>query len=202
LKKMIALGSVGSSTAQVGTGLDMELTVDHQRKNVRVAVTKLPFLRSTPQTGLTPGWRRASQPGSRSTATPGGWRRWPPSGRRHHRGHHHPLLLRGARPGRLAPTKALTVDSPEFLAAVAGTAVHRCEGGTVHLLNNAVEFFPAFFRRSVPPARRSRFVYIWSRPGERPGERGPHRACGGRVQVRCSSTAWVPCTRRARRSTR
>ena len=28
---------------QAGTGLDMELTVDHQRKNVRVAVTKLPF---------------------------------------------------------------------------------------------------------------------------------------------------------------
>jgi aminomethyltransferase len=43
LKKMIALGSVGSSTAQAGTGLDMELTVDHQRKNVRVAVTRLPF---------------------------------------------------------------------------------------------------------------------------------------------------------------
>jgi aminomethyltransferase len=43
LKKMIALGSVGSSTADAGTGLDMELTVDHQRKHVRVAVTKLPF---------------------------------------------------------------------------------------------------------------------------------------------------------------
>jgi aminomethyltransferase len=40
---MIALGSVGSSTAEAGTGLDMELTVDHQRKHVRVAVTKLPF---------------------------------------------------------------------------------------------------------------------------------------------------------------
>ena len=43
LKKMIALGSVGSGMAEAGTGLDMELTVDHQRKHVRVAVTKLPF---------------------------------------------------------------------------------------------------------------------------------------------------------------
>jgi aminomethyltransferase len=43
LKKMIALGSVAPAVAEAGTRLDMELTVDHQRKHVRVAVTKLPF---------------------------------------------------------------------------------------------------------------------------------------------------------------
>jgi len=43
LKKMIALGNVNSREAESGTGLDMELTVDDQRKHVRVAVTKLPF---------------------------------------------------------------------------------------------------------------------------------------------------------------
>ncbi len=43
LKKMIALASVDSALAEAGTGLDMELSVDHQRKHVRVAVAKLPF---------------------------------------------------------------------------------------------------------------------------------------------------------------
>ena len=53
----------------------------------------------------------------------------------------------GRRPGRLAPTQAPAVDAPEFLAAVAGTAGSPLRrGGTVHLLNNGVEFFPALFR--------------------------------------------------------
>jgi aminomethyltransferase len=43
LKKLIALASVDSRVAGAGTELDMELTVDHQRKQVRVAVAKLPF---------------------------------------------------------------------------------------------------------------------------------------------------------------
>ena len=41
----------------------------------------------------------------------------------------------------------LTVDSPEFLAAVAGTAGSPLrKGGTVHLLNNGVEFFPVLLQ--------------------------------------------------------
>jgi aminomethyltransferase len=43
LKKMIALASVESPVAEPGTELDMELSVDHQRKHVRVTVTRLPF---------------------------------------------------------------------------------------------------------------------------------------------------------------
>jgi aminomethyltransferase len=43
LKKMIALATVASKAAVVGTDLEMELTVDHQRRQVRVTVVKLPF---------------------------------------------------------------------------------------------------------------------------------------------------------------
>ncbi len=43
LKKMIALATIASSSAAVGTRLQMELTVDHQRKLVGVTVAKLPF---------------------------------------------------------------------------------------------------------------------------------------------------------------
>ena len=43
LKKLIALATVVSKAAAVGTDLEMELTVDHQRRRVRVAVAKLPF---------------------------------------------------------------------------------------------------------------------------------------------------------------
>jgi aminomethyltransferase len=43
LKKMIALGSVGSQYAEPGTNLEVELTVEAVRHKVRADVTKLPF---------------------------------------------------------------------------------------------------------------------------------------------------------------
>jgi aminomethyltransferase len=43
LKKMIALASLQRAVAAVGTQLRMELTVEHQRKQVSVTVVKLPF---------------------------------------------------------------------------------------------------------------------------------------------------------------
>ena len=44
LKKMIALATVASDAAAPDTRLDMEFTVDHQRRQVGVTVAKLPFL--------------------------------------------------------------------------------------------------------------------------------------------------------------
>jgi len=43
LKKMIALATVARDAARPGTALQMELTVDHRRREVGVTVTKLPF---------------------------------------------------------------------------------------------------------------------------------------------------------------
>jgi len=43
LKKMIALATIASDAAAPGTRLDMEFTVDHRRRQVAVAVVKLPF---------------------------------------------------------------------------------------------------------------------------------------------------------------
>jgi aminomethyltransferase len=43
LKRLIALATVTSDAAVVGTRLGMEFTVDHQRKQVGVTVAKLPF---------------------------------------------------------------------------------------------------------------------------------------------------------------
>jgi aminomethyltransferase len=43
LKKLIALAQVRSDCAGVGTELEMELTVDHERKQARARVAKLPF---------------------------------------------------------------------------------------------------------------------------------------------------------------
>ncbi len=43
LKKMIALATVARDAAQPGTALQMEMTVDHRRKEVGVTVAKLPF---------------------------------------------------------------------------------------------------------------------------------------------------------------
>ncbi len=43
LKKMIALATVASEAAALGTRLEMEFTVDHRRRQVGVTVSKLPF---------------------------------------------------------------------------------------------------------------------------------------------------------------
>jgi len=43
LKKMIALGSIGSQHTEPGTNLEVELTVEAVRHKVRAEVTKLPF---------------------------------------------------------------------------------------------------------------------------------------------------------------
>jgi aminomethyltransferase len=43
LKKMIALATVARDAAQPGTSLQMEMTVDHKRRDVGVTVAKLPF---------------------------------------------------------------------------------------------------------------------------------------------------------------
>jgi aminomethyltransferase len=43
LKKMIALASVRSEHAAVGSVLDFELTVEHQRRRARATVVPLPF---------------------------------------------------------------------------------------------------------------------------------------------------------------
>jgi len=43
LKKMIALATVAREAAQPGTALQMELTVDHRRREAGAVVTKLPF---------------------------------------------------------------------------------------------------------------------------------------------------------------
>ena len=43
LKKYIALATVKSTHAEAGTSLEMEVTVEYRRKNVRATVVKLPF---------------------------------------------------------------------------------------------------------------------------------------------------------------
>jgi aminomethyltransferase len=43
LKRLIALATVSSEAAALGTRLEMEITVDHQRKRAGVAVAPLPF---------------------------------------------------------------------------------------------------------------------------------------------------------------
>jgi len=73
----------------------------------------------------------------------------------------------GRRPGRLVPTQAPAVDAPEFIAAVAGTAgTPVLKGGTVHLLNNGVEIFPALLQALRAARHTITFsVYIWE-PGQ------------------------------------
>jgi len=43
LKKMIALATIAREAAQPGTSLQVEMTVDHKRRDVSATVTKLPF---------------------------------------------------------------------------------------------------------------------------------------------------------------
>jgi aminomethyltransferase len=43
LKKMIALATIDSKSSAPGTELDIEFTVNHERKRVAVTVAKLPF---------------------------------------------------------------------------------------------------------------------------------------------------------------
>jgi cardiolipin synthase A/B len=73
----------------------------------------------------------------------------------------------GRRPPSLHVTAAPPVDSPEFLASVAGTAGSPVRaGGTVQLLNNGVAFFPALVRDLRAARRTIHFsVYIWE-PGQ------------------------------------
>lgn len=51
LKKLIALAQVQSDCATPGTELEMELTVNHERKQARVKVAKLPFFNPARKTG-------------------------------------------------------------------------------------------------------------------------------------------------------
>ena len=66
---MIALASVASDAPQVGTRLQMELTVDHQRKQVGVTVAKLPFFDPPAEDGLA---RRGRPSARRRGADAGG----------------------------------------------------------------------------------------------------------------------------------
>jgi cardiolipin synthase len=73
----------------------------------------------------------------------------------------------GRRPPEVRITAAPAVRSPEFLAAVAGTAGSPVRaGGTVQLLSNGVAFFPALVKDLRSAQRTIHFsVYIWE-PGE------------------------------------
>jgi cardiolipin synthase len=73
----------------------------------------------------------------------------------------------GRRPPAIRVTAAPSVRSPEFLAAVAGTAGAPVRaGGTAQLLNNGVAFFPALVKDLRAAQRTIHFsVYIWE-PGE------------------------------------
>jgi cardiolipin synthase A/B len=77
------------------------------------------------------------------------------------------FLPLGRRPPEIRITAAPPVRSPEFLAAVAGTAGAPLRaGGTVQLLNNGVAFFPALVKDIHAAQRTIHFsVYIWE-PGE------------------------------------
>src|SRR5260221_4613581 len=73
----------------------------------------------------------------------------------------------GRRPPAIRISAAPPVRSPEFLAAVAGTAGSPVRaGGTVQLLNNGVAFFPALVKDLRAARHTIHFsVYIWE-PGE------------------------------------
>lgn len=73
----------------------------------------------------------------------------------------------GRRPPAIRISAAPPVRSPEFLAAVAGTAGTPVRaGGTVQLLNNGVAFFPALVKDLRAAQHTIHFsVYIWE-PGE------------------------------------
>jgi cardiolipin synthase len=73
----------------------------------------------------------------------------------------------GRRPPEIRITAAPPVRSPEFLAAIAGTAGAPLRaGGAVQLLDNGVAFFPALVKDLRAAQRTIHFsVYIWE-PGE------------------------------------
>jgi len=73
----------------------------------------------------------------------------------------------GRRPGRLVPTQSPAVDTPDFIAAVAGIAGTPVrKGGTIRLLNNGVETFPALLQALREARHTITFsVYIWE-PGQ------------------------------------
>lgn len=72
----------------------------------------------------------------------------------------------GRRPSRLQVTEAPAVESAEFLRAVAGAAGAPLRaGGSIRLLNNGDEFFPALLEALRGARRTITFsVYIWE-PG-------------------------------------
>src|ERR1700682_655642 len=73
----------------------------------------------------------------------------------------------GRRPPSLRVTAAPPVDSPDFLASVAGTAGSPPRaGGTAQLLNTGAPFSPALVRALRAARRTIHFsVYIWE-PGQ------------------------------------
>ncbi|HUG52667.1 MAG TPA: phospholipase D-like domain-containing protein [Vicinamibacteria bacterium] len=73
----------------------------------------------------------------------------------------------GRRPAAIRVTGAPEVGSPDFLAAVAGTSGAPLRaGGTAHLLDNGVEFFPALVQDLRAARHTIHFlVYIWE-PGQ------------------------------------
>ncbi len=73
----------------------------------------------------------------------------------------------GGRPDELEATEAPRVDSPEFVAAVAGSAnAPQMEGGRAELLNNGVAVFPAMIEAIRQAEANVNFMmYIWN-PGQ------------------------------------
>lgn len=73
----------------------------------------------------------------------------------------------GRRPSALDVTQAPSVDSPEFLAAVAGVAgTSLRSGGTVQILNNGDSFFPKLIEDIHAAQKTINFlVFIWE-PGK------------------------------------
>jgi aminomethyltransferase len=51
LKKMIALASLDSNAAQLGSQVEMEITIEAVRQNVRAKVVEMPFYNPPQKTG-------------------------------------------------------------------------------------------------------------------------------------------------------
>src|SRR5687768_6045295 len=73
----------------------------------------------------------------------------------------------GRRPSKLDVTRAAPVDSPDFLASMAGAMNAPLRtGGTVHLQNNGDAFFPSLLEEIRNAKTSINFlVFIWE-PGQ------------------------------------